>query len=402
MYELLALLAGFVLVYSLVAGRVERTWVSDAMVFTAFGALMGPLGLGVLAMDPSAEALRTLAELTLALVLFTDAAGVSLRLLRRVHDLPLRLLLVGLPLTIGLGFVAARLLFPELSVFEAALLATMLAPTDAALGKPVILNPAVPAGVREGLNVESGLNDGVCVPVLLLFLALAGGQGNDSSALWLAARLFGESIGIGAGVGVGLALGATALLRVCARRDWLTESWKPVPVVALALACFATAQWLGGSGFIASFVGGLVFGSSLKRRREELLSAAEGTGNALGALTWVLFGAAVVDSLLVETTWRAALYGALSLTVIRMAPVFVSLPRTGVGVEERLFVGWFGPRGLASVVFGVMVMDADLPHGRTLVLATVCTIVLSVLLHGVTANLWARAFGRRARSSGGA
>lgn len=401
MYGLLALLAVFVLVYSLVAGRVERTWVSDAMVFAAFGALVGPLGLGMLGVAPTAEALRGLAELTLALVLFTDAAGVSLKTLKRLHALPLRLLVVGLPLTILLGFAVARLLLPDLSMVEAALLATMLAPTDAALGKPVILNPAVPAPVREGLNVESGLNDGVCVPVLLLFLTLASEQGQGGSAIWLAVRLFGANIGIGAGVGVGLALGASALLRVCARRKWVTESWKPVPVVALAFACFGVAQWMGGSGFIASFVGGLVFGSSLKSHRDEFLQAAEGTGNALGALTWVLFGAAVVDSVLLEATWTALLYAALSLTVIRMAPVFVSLLGMKVSVEERLFVGWFGPRGLASVVFGVMVLDADLPHGREVVLVVVCAIGLSVLLHGATANAWARAFGRRSGASGG-
>jgi NhaP-type Na+/H+ or K+/H+ antiporter len=271
---LLALLALFVLVYSAIAGRVERTWVSGPIVFSFFGLLMGPLGLDLLSFQAGGETIRTLAELTLALVLFTDAAGSDLPVLRRTEALPARLLLIGLPLTILLGFAAGVFLFESLSLFEVALLATMLAPTDAALGKAVVTNDAVPNAVRQGLNVESGLNDGICVPILFTFLALATGKGGEAGPWQLALVLVAEEIGIGLAVGLVLTAVAALLLKFAKVQQWLTETWIQVPVVALAFGCFAAAQFLGGSGFIAAFSGGLLFGGLAEQHREEFLRAA--------------------------------------------------------------------------------------------------------------------------------
>jgi NhaP-type Na+/H+ or K+/H+ antiporter len=375
MYGALALLAGFALVYSAVAGRVDRSRVSGPIVF------------------------KMLAELTLALVLFTDASGANLAVLRRITALPLRLLLVGLPLTIALGYGAGIVLFDDLSVFEVALLATMLAPTDAALGQAVVTNEAVPDPVRQGLNVESGLNDGSCVPILFLFLAMAGGTVGDGGTGRLALGLIAEEIGIGAASGLVLTALAIALLRWCKTRGWLSDIWIQIPVVALALLCFATAQALGGSGFIACFVGGLFFGGRVSEHREELVRAAEGTGSTLALLTWVVFGAAVVGQSLASFRIESVLYAALSLTVIRMLPVFLCLARTAVGTEGRLFIGWFGPRGLASIVFAVIVLDAGVPHAGELAQVVAWTVMLSILAHGVSANPWARAYGERSRQA---
>lgn len=401
MYQELAILAVFVVIYSSVAGGVERTPTSGPIVFIAFGLLIGPLGLGLFTLSVDNETIRLLAELTLALVLFTDAADADLSVLRKTWSLPTRLLLLGLPLTILLGFGVGVLFFHDLSVFEVALLAIMLAPTDAALGKGVVTNPVVPNEVRQGLNVESGLNDGICVPVLLLFLALALGHGGDQSTSALTFSFVTKEIGIGLIVGLALTTGTAWLLRLCHRNHWISNTWIQLPVVGLAIGCFATAQVLGGSGFIAAFVGGLLFGARLKDHREALLSAAEGTGDTFALLTWVIFGVVLVGPAFQYFSWTVVLYAAMSLTLIRMAPVFVSLTGFGASIEGKVFMGWFGPRGLASIVFSVIVINAGLPNGQLMAQVVVWTVILSILFHGVTANPWAREYGRREKNLDG-
>jgi sodium/hydrogen antiporter len=395
MYQNIAILSAFAFVYSLVAGRLERTPVAGALVFTAFGLAVGPAGLGWLTLDVHAHGLRTLAELTLALVLFTDAASADLRVLRVSYAIPERLLLIGLPLTILFGTGAATLLFPALGIVQCALLATMLAPTDAALGKAVVSNPAVPSPIREGLNVESGLNDGVCVPVVLILLELATEPAGGSWELVL--RHFVEEIGIGLVVGAGCAALGVWALRPAVERGWTTTVWRQLPVAALAFTTFAAAQALGGSGFIACFVGGLVAGGMARRQEQkhEFLLAAEGAGDIFALLTWVLFGLAVIGEALGRLSWEVLAYAVLSLTAIRMIPVWVALAGTDVGTDGRLFLGWFGPRGLASVVFAVIVLDANLPGSEMLTATVAWTVILSIVAHGLTASPLAEAFGRR-------
>jgi len=399
MYEILAVLGGFVLLYSAVAGGVTRTWISGPIVFIALGVLLGPLGVGLLAKEGDPELLMALAEMTLALVLFTDAAGADLGVLRRARKLPVRLLAIGLPLTILLGFGVGKLMFGAMTIFEIALLATMLAPTDAALGRAVVSNEAVPRPIREGLNVESGLNDGICVPILFLFLALAQGQGDDESPWRTGLVLFLEEVGIGVVVGVVVTVVAVLVLRLCKRRGWLSPTWTNVTVVAAAFACFGTAQAIGGSGFIASFIGGMLFGRLLRPHHEELLESAEGIGDTFALLTWVLFGALVVGQAVGNFSWSPVLYAVLSLTVIRMLPVFVCLTGLRANTEGKLFVGWFGPRGLASIVFAVIVINAGVPGADTITSVVTWTVLLSVIAHGVSANPWAKSFGARRQSA---
>jgi NhaP-type Na+/H+ or K+/H+ antiporter len=399
MYETLALLAVFVLIYSAVAGAVERSWISGPIIFTLFGLMIGPVGFDLLSLQTDREMIKALAEVTLAMVLFTDAAGADMGVLKRTSGLPVRLLIIGLPLTIALGFGVAVLLVESLSIFAMAVLATMLAPTDAALGKAVVTNEAVPNEIRQGLNVESGLNDGICVPVLLVFLALALDKAGDQGPWTLAVKLVVEEIGIGLAVGLVLTYFAVRLFRVARTRNWLTHTWIQVPVVALALSCFAIAQYLGGSGFIAAFSGGLLagmMGSHLSREmHDEFLLASEGTGDTLALITWVIFGSAVVGQAVGNFSWMILLYSVLSLTVVRMLPVFLSLTGSGIDTEGKLFIGWFGPRGLASIVFAVMVLNSGLPDSGPLAMTVVCTIILSIIAHGISANPWARGYGRR-------
>ena len=397
MYQDIVILAVFIFFYSTVAGAIERTWISGAIVFTAFGLLIGPVGLDLISFKADAETIRTLAELTLALVLFTDAAGADLAVLRKTEALPTRLLLIGLPMTILLGFGVAALFFPKLSLLEIALLATMLAPTDAALGKAVVTNESVPAGIRQGLNVESGLNDGICVPILFVFLAIAKGRTGEAGPWQLALMLVAKEIGIGLAAGLLLTVVAGWLLKFAWRRQWLTETWIQIPIVALALVCFATAQLLGGSGFIAAFSGGLLFGALAKDHRDDFLRAAEGTGDTLALITWVIFGAAVISHAIGHFNWIILLYAVLSLTLIRMLPVFLVLAGLKMSNEGKLFIGWFGPRGLASIVFAVIAVNANLPNSGPIAMTVVCTIILSIIAHGVSANPWARGLGERSR-----
>jgi len=405
MYRSLAVLAIFAFVYSAIGGRLERTPFSGALVFAAFGLIVGPLGLDLLRLDVDAEGIRSLAEITLALVLFIDASNANLGVLKRQIRLPRRMLAFGLPLTILLGFAFGVLLFDGLGLLEVALIATMVAPTDAALGKAVVTNESVPAEIRESLNVESGLNDGICVPVLLVFLALATGASEGGGTTMLALTLVAEEIGIGLAVGIGLTFAATKLLAVCAEKGWVTETWRQLPVIALAVACFALAQYVGGSGFIASFAGGIYFGWVAKKHRHRLLLAAEGTGDTLALITWVVFGAVVVGQTPSSFSWQAVVYALLSLTVIRMLPVFLVLAGTGLHTDEKLFMAWFGPRGLASIVFGVIVIQAQLPGGDTITMTVALTIIFSIIAHGISANpladaLAARVNGRKAATPG--
>ncbi len=395
MYEDAAILAAMVLLYSAGAGRVGRSRLSGPILFTAAGLILGPAGIGALRLPLTAADLRTLAELALAMVLFSDAAHADLSVVRRTVGLPGRLLLIGLPLTIVLGFLIGLLVFPQLDLVEVALLATLLAPTDAALGAPVVTNEAVPATTREALNLESGLNDGICVPVVVALLELAVGTEVEGSTARNIAMIVVEEIGIGLLVGVVLTAFAVAILRRASRFGWTSEHWLHIPIVALAALCFTAAQALGGSGFIACFTGGLLFGALQGSRRPDLLSGASSTGEVLALLTWVVFGGPVLERILPQITWRMVLYAALSLTVIRMLPVLLSLAGTGMSLRGKLFIGWFGPRGLASIVFAVIVFDAGLPGRNTVVATAACTVLFSVVAHGITANPLVTALGRR-------
>jgi NhaP-type Na+/H+ or K+/H+ antiporter len=395
MYENLATLAIFALVFSLIAGRIERSVITGPMVYIAFGLIAGPVGFGFLAMDIHTTELRVVADLTLALVLFIDASTADLKVLRSHATLPRRLLMIGLPLCIALGVFVGTLVFPAVSLFELCILATMLAATDAALGKGVVSNQAVPARVREALNAESGLNDGLCVPVLFVFLALATDSAGEGGSTALALRLVLEEIGIGVAVALVLVGITSRAMTYAHEHNWFTSVWLQIPVVTLALACFATAQSLHGSGYIAAFVGGLLFGRFAAEYTHKLVLSAEGSSELLAMLTWVIFGAAVMGQYWMNMTWDIVLYSLLSLTLIRMLPVLVALIASEEVFETRLFIAWFGPRGLASIVFLIIVGGYNLPAESVLIHTVVCTVTLCIIAHGLTANVWAKRLARR-------
>ncbi|TNJ01121.1 cation:proton antiporter [Aeromonas veronii] len=394
LYQNLAVIAAFLLIYSLIAGRFESKLVNGPLLFLLTGWLLGPGGLELLSLSIDSAGIKLLAELTLVIVLFNDAANTNWQVLLANRQLPIRLLLIGLPLTLLCGALFGHWIFPDLPLLEMAILSTILAPTDAALGKAVVSNPAVPAPVREGLNQESGLNDGICVPVLLLLLALIAPTEQHAGTATLAITLMLEEIGIGLLVAFVLTSLTIRLLKISYLNGWQLPLWRQLTMPGLALLCFALAQTLGGSGFIAAFVGGLFIGHRLGEHKHAYMDSCEGYGDLLSVVIWMVFGATLMPILPELLHWQYWLYATASLTLLRMVPVWLSLIGTGLKPELKLFIGWFGPRGLASIVFAVMVLqnEPSLIGQRPIIATVLCTIILSVILHGLTANPWVERF----------
>ena len=397
----LAIVALTLLGVAAVSGRLSGTPVTTAMLFVVVGLLVGPKVLGEIDVDSSSSAVRTLAEATLALVLFCDASRIDLGQLRREVGVPVRLLGIGLPLTIALGAVAAAVMFDRLSIEEAVILAIVLAPTDAALGQAVVTEPRVPKRIRQGLNVESGLNDGICVPLLFAAVAVADVESEISHGR-SAGTLLLEEIGYGVVGGVAAGLLIAAIVIHAGRRGLIAPQWRQVIPAAGAALAYGTAVGLHGSGFIAAFVGGMVFRAALKRDPEDLNELSEEVGGVLNGATFVLFGAILLGPALGELTWEIALYAVLSLTVVRMLPVAVAMWGSRARPPTVGFLGWFGPRGLASIVFAVIVVEESaLPHEHLIVNVIYVTVGLSVLAHGLSAaplaGRYARWFERHPR-----
>jgi NhaP-type Na+/H+ or K+/H+ antiporter len=334
---------------------------------------------------------KILAEITLVLVLFSDASRVGLRDLRAELGLCLRLLGIGLPLTIGLGTLLALALFGGINIWLALLIGAALAPTDAALGAGVMVNRAVPARIRRLINVESGLNDGIATPFVLVAVAGAAAAAHESGT-----GPGGAVAELALGLAVGGAVGGAGgwLVKVTRRRDWVAEGFAGAAVLGLAVCAYASAIALHGNGFIAAFTGGLAFGSTSGRRGEPLVPFVEETGALVSLLVWLAFGAVAVAPMFDHLTWQLVVYAVLSLTIIRMAPVALALAGARLGWATTAFVGWFGPRGLASVVFALLALeDLGDKAASPAVAVITATVLLSVVAHGASAEPLARRYG---------
>jgi NhaP-type Na+/H+ or K+/H+ antiporter len=381
--------------YALVSGRLSSGPLSGPILFTAAGVVVGSSGLDLLGVGEDVESIQLLAEVTLALVLFGDASRLDLRRLRRELAFPARLLLIGLPLSILIGAAIGAVVFPGLLLAEALVLAVLLAPTDAALGEAVVSDRRLPSRLRQALNVESGLNDGICVPLLFAAIALAEIEARPSLRGQVLVDL-AEEVAIAVGVGVGVAAVAALAFQRASGRGWVEARWsRSVPLVVVALAYVFTAE-LGGSGFIACFVAGLVVGGLLGDATEDAIELVEESGVLLSGATFFLAGAVFVGPLLGRLTVPVLVYAVLSLTLVRMVPVAVALVRSGADLPTMAFAGWFGPRGLATIVFALtVVQEADLAGGSTVLDVAGVTVVLSIVAHGVTAPGLTERFVRR-------
>jgi NhaP-type Na+/H+ or K+/H+ antiporter len=335
------------------------------------------------------EGVHVLAEITLVMVLFADAARISIRRLDHDHNVPVRLLAIGLPLTIALGAAVGYLMFPRWPVWETALLAAILAPTDAALGQAVVTMESVPVRLRQALNVESGLNDGIALPFVLMFAGLAANTASNSGD-W--ARFAAMQLILGPVVGVVVGYVGARLIRHGRKSGWISESFEGIVVMALAFVVYTLAQIVGGNGFIASFVGGMVFGNTVDTRTSKFLEFTESEGQLLVLATFFLFGALMVPDLAAASSPSIWIYAILSLTLIRLLPVAISLTGTGLKVSSVLFLGWFGPRGLASILYVLTVLeDYQLGSEEGVYATVVATVLLSIFLHGATAAPAAKA-----------
>jgi sodium/hydrogen antiporter len=383
-WQLLAL-ATALLAFAAISKRIEGTSVTSAMFFAGAGLLLGVEALGLVDAEATGVEVRVLAEATLAVVLFSDASRIDLAALTRSLGFPARLLGVGLPLTIVTGFLAALALLDELSWPEALVLAIVLAPTDAALGQAVVTSPRLPVRIRQSLNVESGLNDGICVPLFFIAVAVAlaekGAIGHGH-----AVELVAEKLGYGVVGGVVAGAGAALVVVAAGRRRMVDETWLQVVPLAGALLAFSFAEGIEGSGFIAAFVGGAVFGWIRRSRGGNVSHLIEQSGAILAAATFFTFGAVLLGPALSDLTWQIALYAVASLTLVRLLPVAISMLGSGARRPTVAFFGWFGPRGAASIVLALLLLEEEALPGQPIILTTVfVTVGLSVLAHGATA-----------------
>jgi len=375
--------------YALISRQFGRWWISMPATMVVLGFLVGPAGLNFVNLSVSSETVKTVAEITLALMLFHDAARIRLRDLRGESTLPVRLLGLGLPVMIILGAVVGYAMFPSLGWVGAALVGTMLAPTDAALGEQVVSDERLPGWLRQGLNVESGLNDGLSVPVFLVLIAIATEQAWAPGAL--ASELARQ---IGFGVMSGLVVGGLGgrLMRSARERGLMRDEWLRIGIVALALASYVLAAVLHGSGFIGAFVGGLMFGWASRIRGPKAMALTGHLGEMFDAVSFLLLGAVLVPMAIPYLSWQVVLYAVASLVVIRGTSVMIAVAGTGAAWQTKLFMGWFGPRGLATIVFTMLLLDDAIPNKELIAAIAVTGVVLSVYAHGFTAPWLSEAY----------
>ncbi len=399
----IALFGIVIVLYGALAGRLSRWSITGPIVFVAAGFLLGAGGLNLYQVTPRTEGIKELTEITLALLLFADASTLNFRQVREDAKLPLRLLTIGIVLTIALGTVIAFGLLPGEGLAFAALLGAILAPTDAALGLPIFNNPAVPVRIRRALNVESGLNDGIATPFVTLFVAFAAAtEASRQSGGWLATALI--EIGIAVAVGAGAGVIGGWLLSQADRRGWTEGGAMQIGVLGLSLTAYFGSIALHGNGFIAAFIGGIAFGAVMQHRAAEATESTESIGTFLSILVWGIFGALFLPLAFQNVTnWRPIVYAILSLTVIRMAPVALALRGVGFRRGTVALMGWFGPRGLASVVFTLLAFLEFEKAGRpidTLAAVATWTILFSVFAHGLSAMPLSAWYARRLGAAG--
>jgi NhaP-type Na+/H+ or K+/H+ antiporter len=394
-YPIIIFAALLAYVFGLFSKLAERSPITGPMVFVGVGILAGPLGFDWVKVSINAELVRVMAEITLVLILFVDASLIDLPALIQARGIPLRLLLIGLPLTMLLGILLAWALLPGLSIWLLALLALILSPTDAALGQAVVKSEVVPERIRQAINVESGLNDGIALPPILLCIAvLAGDPARQlGSGFWsdflFSQLLYGPLMGAAVGWVGGF------LVDRASRAGWMNDTFQRLISASLAMLAYAAAEMIHGNGFIAAYFGGLLLGVRSHAVRERVQEFGEAEGQQLALYIFLLFGLVLVPAALPHWDSRAWIYAVLSLTVIRMLPVALSLIGSGLDRPAVGFIGWFGPRGIASILYLLIVVGKLGTQKLEYLLAViVLTVMLSVLAHGVTAVPLAGAYGR--------
>lgn len=401
----MAVLTVLVFGWAVLSGTLARLNVTGPLIFAVAGYLLANPDWGPMPVDVEAASIHVIAEVTLGLLLFTDAARVNVRELRADVGLPVRLLGVGLPLSVIAGTVAASTLM-GLPWGLALFLGAALAPTDAALSVQVINDERVPMRLRRALNVESGLNDGIATPVVSVALAVAAGQlglSAESESIELGSAL----AEIAVGVGIGLALGGCGAIAIdrASRRGWVAPGGRRLATLAVAGSALAATLAFDGNGFIAAFVAGIAFGAVSPDDQENLehvVELPELGGELLALFVWFLFGASLFPIAVEHFGSEVVLYALLSLTVVRMVPVTLAMTGAGLDRPTTAFLAWFGPRGLASVVFALLAIEKlGMADDATLraVAAVALTVAASIIVHGATAGPGGRRYVQREQAT---
>ncbi len=381
----LVIFSAFLFLYAMASKRLGLSLVTAPLLFASFGWITGLRGLDVIEIPTGSSIVQLLLEGTLVLVLFTDAFGTNSTRWRSEVSIPIRLLGVGLPLTLLAGWALALVLFDDLAFWEAGLMAVVLTPTDAALGQAVVSNPRVPHRIRQAISVESGLNDGIMLPIFFVMLEAASASAESLSLTHVFTEIT-KGVVVASAVGLALGWSAARLIRRASDRGWVAPAWRQVSLLAVAFASWSLGDALGGSGFISAWVAGLVVGVVLRNKYPRIREFAEDSAHIFTVLSFFVFGSAVLGQAVIDLSWQVLLYAVLSLTVVRMVPVAVGMIGSGLRLPSVAYLGWFGPRGLASIILVLIILeDSSLPGTAAIGTTMGVTVALSIFAHGVTA-----------------
>ncbi|WP_076411910.1 sodium:proton antiporter [Shewanella sp. UCD-KL12] len=384
------IIALVILLYGYISKALSRLNISGPMMFTGFGLLLSPFGFNITQVEVNAEFVTIIVEIALVLVLFADAALLDLKLLKQSWKIPARLLFIGLPITILAGTYVATLVFPGEPMTYLILLALLLTPTDAALGKAVVSDPKVPKKIRSSINVESGLNDGIVFPIVLTVVAMiVSGLTETQDNSWVGYVV--EQIVFGALVGGVVGYLGTKLTMQAVEKNWMESNYQNLIPIALAILSFYLSESLAGNGFIAAFFAGLYAGNTCETTRQHIEDFAETEGELFVLVSFFLFGLAFVPMTLAHISLDVVLYALLSLTVLRMLPVMISLIGAKLDLATMAFIAWFGPRGIASILYVLIVAHelGGIEGFETIYAVVTVTVLMSILAHGLTAQPFA-------------
>lgn len=386
-HQAIILTASLILIFGLFSKVAENSPITGPMFFTTIGLIFSPLGLNLITLDMDSEGIKLIAEITLIIILFVDASFIPLKHFKtRLQGLPARLLLVGLPITMVFGSFIAIYTFPEYSIWSLLLLALILSPTDAALGQAVVTSKAVPLKIRESISTESGLNDGISLPPIFVCLAvIASGTGQISAEdNWLAFIALQLSLGPAIGALVGFIGGK--LIEYAHNKQWMNTVFQRLTCLSIAILAYSFAESFHGNGFIAAFCSGLFLSIKNKDVRERIQEFGETEGQLFTLFVFLIFGLAFVPALAIYWDISTFIYALLSLTIIRILPAYICLSGSGLDNYSKVFIAWFGPRGIASILYLLIAVDQIGVEGNEKIFSViVLTVLMSVFAHGVSA-----------------
>lgn len=395
--EVFLIISFIFIVYGLFSTVIEKGIFTAPLIFMLLGLIFGPQGLNWIKISIENGILRTIAELALVLVLFTDASRIHLTSIKKDHNIPIRLLLIGLPLTMALGILIAPSIFDFLNFWEAAIVAIILAPTDAALSHIVVSSRQIPVRMRQALNIESGLNDGIVLPFVIVVLSFASVIDRaEPISTWALVIFYQFFWGISVGLFIGYFGGK--IYQIAYKKKWMNQTFKKISTIALALLAYSLSIFFSGNGFISAFIAGLTIGNASRDICKPLHDFAAVEGRLLGLILFLLFGAIIIGPILHQINWKIALFAFLSLTLIRMLPVAISLIGCHLKWESIIYLGWFGPRGIASIVFGLMVIESSNIVDKEAIFSIVmATVFFSIILHGLSGHIGAKWYEKKVK-----